>query len=197
MSKKTKSKAPVAMPLRGRGRKEEVVAMLSEKAERAKGLIFTNYQGMTHQQMESLKKAVKKAQAEYVVTKNTLLKRSLEKLSTFNSQLSTSPAGGSTFQQPTATLFLYDDIIDPLKHLAKTIKELTLPVIKFGFLQGKILSADEIVRLSSLPPLLVLRAQLLGQMKMPIAGLHRALRWNLQSLVVALNAIVQKKQSAS
>ena len=197
MSKKARSKAPVAMPKLGKKGKEEVVAVLSEKAAKAKGLVFTNYQGLTHKQMESLKKAVKTAQAEYIVTKNTLLIRALKKLSTFNFQL-------STFQQPTATLFLYDDIIEPLKHVAKIIKELTLPHIKFGFLSREagfgsaregwqMLSESDILKLASLPPLPVLHAQLLGQMKGPIVGLHRALRWNLQSLVMTLSAIQKKK----
>ncbi|MBI2034128.1 MAG: 50S ribosomal protein L10 [Candidatus Levybacteria bacterium] len=196
MSKKARSKAPVAKPLRGRKRKEEVVAMLSEKAAKAKGLVFTNYQGLTHQQMESLKKAVRTGQAEYIVTKNTLLKRSLEKLSTLLAEQDPASRDNllSTFQQPTATLFLYEDIIEPLKQVAKTIKELTLPHIKFGFIEGRVLTADEVVKLASLPPVPVLRAKLLGQMMSPITGLHRALNWNIQKLVMTLNAIAQKKQ---
>ena len=190
MSKKTKSKAPVAKPLRGKGRKEEIVAKLSEKATRAKGLVFTNYQGLTHQQMESLKRAVAKAQAEYVVTKNRLLLRALSSLSLADEEK-------NKLQQPTATLFMYDDIVEPLKHLAKIIKELTLPHIKFGFLEGKTFSAEQIVRLSSLPPIPVLRAQLLGQMQGPIVGLHWALNWNLQKLVITLQAISDKKKATS
>lgn len=201
MSKKARSKAPVAKPLRGRKRKEEVIAKLSEKAARAKGLVFTNYQGLTHQQMESLKRAVSKAQAEYVVTKNTLLLRAL-------SSLPLTDEDKNKFQQPTATLFLYDDLIEPLKYVAKTIKELTLPHIKFGFLSAKggsasdregwqILSEVDILKLSSLPPLPVLRAQLLGQLQSPIAGLHRALNWNMQKFVMTLQAISDKKKATS
>lgn len=201
MSKKAGSKAPVAMPKRGRKRKEEIVAMLSEKAAKAKGLVFTNYQGLTHQQMESLKKAVSKAKAEYVVTKNRLLLRALSSLQLTDEEK-------NKFQQPTATLFLYDDIIEPLKHVAKTIKELTLPHIKFGFLSREagsgsaregwqILSEVDILKLSSLPPLPVLRAQLLGQLQSPIAGLHRALNWNMQKFVMTLQAISDKKKATS
>ncbi len=69
------------------------------------------------------------------------------------------------------------------------IKELHLPTIKFGYLDGRSLSDKEVIRLSALPAKPVLQAQLLGQMMSPIQGLHRALSWNMQGLVMALSAI--------
>ena len=76
------------------------------------------------------------------------------------------------------------------------VKELNLPTIKFGFLDGKTLSGTEVVKLSTLPTKPVLQAQLLGQMLSPIQGLHRALSWNMQSLVMTLNAISNKKSAS-
>jgi large subunit ribosomal protein L10 len=169
-----------------RQKKEKLVAELTEKTEKAKGIVFTNYQGLTHHQLEALKRAMKKAEAEFVATKNTLLLRALDGKITTDEQK-------SKFQQPTATLFIYNDIVEPLKALAKTIKELKLPVIKFGLLEGKTLTDAEVMKLATLPPLPVLQAQLLGQMKAPISGLHRALNWNLQKLVLTLNAVKEKK----
>jgi large subunit ribosomal protein L10 len=171
---------------KNRLKKVAIVEELEEKVGKAKGMIFTNYQGLTHHQLEALKRAVKKLEAEYVAAKNSLILRALEGKVDVESEK-------EKFTQPTATLFLYNDIIEPLKHLAKTIKELKLPVIKFGIIEGKIITDKEVVKLSTLPPIEILRAQLLGQMQSPISGLHRALRWNLQSLVMTLNAIKEKK----
>ena len=167
--------------------KKVVVAEFSEKTQKAKGMVFTNYQGLTHQQIEGLKKEAKKLDAEYVITKNRLLIRSLP-------ENTLSDEDKAKLQQPTATLFLYGDPIDPLKALAKMLKELSLPTIKFGYLDGTVLSDKDVVKLSSLPTKPVLQAQLLGQMLSPIQGLHRALSWNMQSLVMTLNAIASKKQ---
>lgn len=169
-----------------RQKKEKLIAEYTERVDKAKGIVFTNYQGLTHQQIEGIKKAAKKLEAEYVTTKNSLLLRSLEgKVDTTNEK--------EKFTQPTATLFMYNDIIEPLKHLTKTIKELKLPVIKFGVLEGKVITNKQVTQLAALPALPVLRAQLLGQMQSPISGLHRALNWNLQQLVLTLNAIKEKK----
>ena len=60
-----------------RQKKEAIVAEVTAKVQKAKGFVFTNYQGLTHQQLEAIKRAMRKLDAEYVATKNTLLKRSL------------------------------------------------------------------------------------------------------------------------
>lgn len=169
-----------------RQKKETIVAELLQKTEKAKGMVFTNYQGLTHQQIENLKKALKSSDAEMVIAKNTLLLRTLKDKISENSEK-------EQFVNPTAVLFLYNDIVEPLKHLAKTIKEFKLPAIKFGILEGKILNDKDVLRVSTLAPLPVLRAQLLGNMKGPISGLHRALNWNLQKFVMTLKAIEEKK----
>ncbi len=168
------------------GRKEEVLKELSEKVRRANAFVFVNYQGLTHHQLESLKKASKKLEADFVAVKNTLMIRAL-------SEYNLSEEDKKQFEQPTATLFIYGDIVEPLKNLAKTSKELGLPTVKFGLLDKKAISADQVLRLATLPPLPQMRAQLLGMMKSPIQGLHRALTWNLQSLVMTLNAIAKQK----
>lgn len=171
---------------KNRQKKETIVAEVAEKVEKAKGMVFTNYQGLTHQQLEQFKRALKKVEAEYVATKNTLLMISLkDKIDT--------EANKDKFTQPTATLFIYNDIVDPLKQLARMFKDFKLPIVKFGIIEGKLVTDTEVARLATLPPLPVLRAQLLGQIQAPISGLHRALNWNLQSLVMTLNAIKEKK----
>ena len=168
-----------------RKKKEGIITELSQKVDKAKSIVFTNYQGLTHQQIERVKKTAKKLEAEYVTTKNTLLQRALEskKLKIENEDL----------KEPTATLFIYNDIVAPLKELAAIIKELKLPKIKFGILEGKIITEKEVNKIATLPPLPILQAQLLGQMKAPISGLHRALNWNIQKLVLTLDAIKTKK----
>lgn len=170
-----------------RQKKEALIAELLEKVQKSKGIVFTNYQGLTHQQLEGIKRAMKKMEGEYVAAKNTLLLIALK--DKFDTK-----AEKDKFTQPTAALFLYNDIVEPLKHLTKTIKDLKLPVIKFGLIEGNVVTDKQVEKVATLPPLPVLQAQLLGQMNAPISGLHRALNWNLQQLVLTLNAIKEKKQ---
>lgn len=167
-------------------KKEAIVAEVTARVQKAKGMVFTNYEGLTHQQLESIKKAAKKMDAEYVAAKNTLFLRSL-------TENNLSDEAKNHFQKPTATLFMYGDPVEPLKMLSKTIKDLKLPVIKFGLVDGKEITEKDVMKLATLPPIDVLRAQLLGQMMSPVQGLHRALSWNIQKFVMTLNAIKNKK----
>ena len=194
MSKKIAINLHQAKPHLGRGRKEAIVKELSEKVGKAKGMVFANYQGLTHHQLEGLKRAVKKLDAEFVATKNTLLKRALGTLD----------IPDTLMQGPTATLFTYADFIEPIKALAKLIKQTKLPEIKFGFLSRgagsgsardgwETLTEADILKLSILPTLPQLRAQLVWTLNSPIQGLHRALNWNLVKLAMTLKAIETKK----
>ncbi len=170
---------------KNREKKQNIVSELSDKVSRSKALVFADYKGMTHKQLEDLKKSLKKAEAEMVVAKNTLVKRSLEN-SVFKVQ-------NAELNGPTITLFAYNDVIAPLRELAKSIKNLKLPVIKFGILDNQVLTGDQVLRLSTLPSREVLIAQVVAGFKSPIFGLHRTLSWNLQKLVITLKAIESKK----
>lgn len=187
MAKKAVSMKYQAKAQKGKARKEGIVAEIAEHVNKAKGMIFTNYQGLTHLQLEAIKRAVKKLEANYVATKNTLLLRSL---SSFN----LSDEDKKLFEQPTATLFTFGDPIEPIKVLAKTIKELKLPLIKFGILDGKTITGKQVERLATLPALPILRGQLVGTLNSPIQNLHRALSWNMTMFVMTLKAVESKKQ---
>jgi len=175
-----------------RQKKAGVIAEISEKIGKSKAMVFTNYTGLTHKQLEEFKKEIKKSEAEFAVTKNTLLKRSLTeaKLETGDEKnFDSTPIESG----PTGTMFLYGDVVTPLKSLAKMIKDFEKPVVKFGIFDGKMVSAEGVIKLSTLPSREVLLTQLVTTMKSPIQGLYHSLSWNLQKFVMTLNAISQKK----
>lgn len=166
---------------KNREKKVGVIAELTDKANKAKAIVFTGYQGMTHIQIEQLKKGLKNLNAEIIIAKNSLLSIAIKL------DKSQELVGA------TATLFAYDDVVGPIKEIAKIIKTLKMPTIKFGILEGRMLAEADVMRLSTLPTRDVLIAQLVGGMKSPIYGLHRALNWNIQKLVMTLKAIEGKK----
>lgn len=178
---------------KSRQKKEALVSELSEKTQKARALVFTNYQGLTHKQLEELKKALKGVNAELVVAKNTLLKLALDK----NQKSSIRQAQDKNQKElegPTAAVFVYEDIMGPLKEIAKTIKQFSLPTLKFGILEGLVLTGDELLKLAALPSKEILLAQVVYGLKSPIFGLHRALSWNLQKLAMTLKAIENSKK---
>ena len=190
-NKKVSPPASQARALRAsknRQKKEALVAELSQKVVKAKALVFTNYQGLTHKQLEELKKAIKKVDAEFVIAKNSLLNLALKDKSPKTSD--------QKLEGPTATVFVYSDIMEPLKELAKSIKQFNLPTLKFGIQEGLVLTGDQLLKLATLPSKEFLLAQVVYTLKSPIFGLHRALSWNLSRLILTLKDIELKKKPA-
>ena len=175
-----------------RQKKMDIVTKLNEKLANVKAIVFTNYQGLTHKQIEGLKKTIKPLKADFIVAKNSLLKRALDE-----NKIKIDPAVGGEKQLdgPTGTLLIYDDISGPLKALAKLIKELGIPSVKFGIMDSQNLTGEQILKISTLPSREILLAQIARGLKSPIFGLHRALSWNLQKLVMTLKAVETKKNS--
>jgi large subunit ribosomal protein L10 len=173
-----------------RQKKIEIVAGLNEKIGRSKAIIFTNFEKVTHKQLETLKRAIKPMEAEYVVAKNSLVLRALE-------ENKIKLEGENLLEGPTGTLLLYGDVVSPLKQLAKTIKELGLLNVKLGIMENKFLTGEQVLKISTLPTRDVLLAQVAAGLKSPISGLHRALNWNLQKFVMTLAAVAKAKPAVA
>lgn len=161
--------------------KIKIVEELKEKLAKAKSLVLTDYRGLTHQQLEQIKKGLKTVGAEFLVTKNTLLKISLT--GNIPTKLNDFLTG------PTAVLLSYEDEIAPLSPLSKFIKNFGLPKIKIGIIGDKDYTAEEILKLAALPSKEILQATLVTRLKSPIYGLHYALNYNLTKLAFVLKNI--------
>ncbi|MBI2421164.1 MAG: 50S ribosomal protein L10 [Candidatus Levybacteria bacterium] len=175
----------------GRGRKEEIVEEILANLNEASGIVLTDYKGLTHRQLEGLKKELKSVNSSFTITKNTLLKLALEnsKFKSQNSKLDES------LENPTATLFIKGDSIEALKKLAKVIKELGLPKVKIGIVDGQALDAAGIIQLSQLPTREVLLGQFLGMLNSPISGLVIVLNANITKFVMTLKAVEKTKSN--
>ncbi|MBI2600971.1 50S ribosomal protein L10 [Candidatus Daviesbacteria bacterium] len=179
-----------------RAQKIESVTKLQEKLTRAKALVFADYKGMTMKQLSDLRNKLREQNAEFNITKNTLLQRSIEncKLKISGASLSKDRSvENSLLDGPTATLFAYDDEITPIKILVKTFKDNELGKVLGGFLGSDALSASKVTQLSSLPGKNELRGQVVGVLAAPLKGIVGVLQGNLRNLVYALSEIQKKK----
>jgi len=176
----------------GRERKENLVAEIVEKLDNATGLVFTEYKGITHQQLESLRKELKSADASLLIAKNSLMKISMSKSQKFADHKDNESLAGSA-----ATLFIGNDTIEPLKKLQKSIKDTGLPTIKFGILEGQLLDEAGVIKLASLPTREVLLAQFVGMLNAPIQGFVTGLNAIPQKFVMTLDAIAKIKPAGA
>ena len=165
-------------------KKINTVNELTEKIQKSRSIIFADYTGIKHKQLETLRKNLKKTGSEFTVTKNKLLERALS---------DTAKSVAPYLKENTGTLFNYDDEIGGLKELLKFLKLTALGKTKGGLLGSTALTGEDILRLSGLPGKQELLGQLAGQLMAPLSGLHHALSWNINRLVWGLNAIKAKK----
>ena len=167
--------------------KEQIVSHLSNKFKQATFAVLTDYRGLTVEKITQLRNELRSVSSEYKVVKNTLLKRASRE--TAFEQLN------HHFVGPTAILIGYDDPIAPSKILAKFLKEYSELNIKAGFLQGKVLSAEEIKDLSTLPGRKELLSKVVSLFISPQMRLLNILNNILLRFIRVLLAIEKSKKS--
>ena len=155
--------------------KQAIVAQLTEKIQKAQAGVIVDYKGITVEEDTALRKDCRESGIDYAVVKNTLLRfafnntglNDLDDLLNGTTSLATS-AG---------------DPIAPMRVVNKYAKQLNGKFnIKGGFMDGKVLSLDEIMALAELPSKDVLQAQALGMMLAPIT-----------SFAIVIKAICEQK----
>lgn len=180
---------PSTEPRAGHARKGAVVASIVQELGRSQAFFLTDFRGLDVATMTRLRRRVKESQAAYKVAKNTLIKRAL-------AQAGLDGGLDPLLQGPTGLCFAYGDPVVVARLLNEMARETRLLSIKGGWLQGRVLSPQDVEALAQLPPREVLLAQVLGTLQAPISGLAGALGGILRKLVVALDQIRQKKEGA-
>jgi large subunit ribosomal protein L10 len=163
--------------------KVAVVAELTERFKGSSGAVLTEYRGLTVAQLAELRKTLG-GNATFAVVKNTLTKIAVTEAG-FEQQLSSLLSG------PSAVAFVDGDVVEAAKGLRDFAKANPLLVIKGGVLDGKAISATEIIKLADLEPREVLLAKLAGAMKASLAGAaatFNALPVQMAQLAEALRA---------
>jgi large subunit ribosomal protein L10 len=166
--------------------KERIVDQLAADLGSAETLIVTDYRGLTNKQLEALRDELLKHGARFRIVKNTLTRRAAEQ------------AGAEALlvmlEGPTAIAFI-ESAGDPAavaKALAATAKETNVLTLRGGILEGKALSGDEVDRLATLPPLDVLRGQLVGAIVAPLTQLLALVSAPLRDLHGLIDARIKQ-----
>ncbi|UOO37018.1 50S ribosomal protein L10 [Oscillospiraceae bacterium CM] len=167
--------------------KKAVVEALTEKLKGAAG-VLVDYSGITVSEDTEMRRAMRNANVDYAVVKNTLTRFAAKNVG-FD--------GLDPFLNGTTALAVSaDDPVAPAKILSEYAGKPNSKIsIKAGFVNGKLISAAEVTALAELPPKEVLVAQVLGTMIAPVSGLATVLNANIRGLAVALQAIADQKSA--
>ena len=160
--------------------------MLRDKFSRAKGVIFTNYKGLTVAEMMQMRRILKEAEIEYKVVKNTLARIAAEQTPV--------EVARDEFVGPVGLAIGYDDPVLVAKKVLEYKKEKEDFEIRCGVIEGRLMDLEGIKAVSKLPSREVQLAMLAGAMKAPAQKMASVLQATIRKLAYALNALKEKKE---
>lgn len=166
--------------------KESITTLLAENIKKAKAAVFANFQGLTVADFEQLRHNCRQENVGVVAIKKTLAKRALTDAGLADVDTK-SFAGGIAF------FMGYDDEVAPAKLVSKFAKDHEIVAVYGGILEGKLITADAVKNLASLPSKDELLAKLVGSINAPVSGFVNVLSGNLRGLVSVLNNIKEAK----
>ena len=168
--------------------KKAQVAEIIEALKGATTGVLVDYRGLTVEEDTKLRNDLRAAGVKYFVVKNTLLRLAAKE--TGLDELD------SILHGPTA-LAISEDAVAPAKVIADFAKENEKFEIKSGFMDGKVLSLDEITKLAKTPNKETLIAKMMGSLNSPISGLARLLSTIAEGGVEIQDLIAKKAAEAA
>jgi large subunit ribosomal protein L10 len=171
--------------------KEKIVATLGDLALSSKGAILTDYRGLTVAEVSKLRRRLRDSNAEYHIVKNTLFKRAL------GGELS--PELEKLLTGPTAIVFAKGDLVAPAKAILDFIRETRKPevVVKGGYIDGKVLTLEQVQAISKLPSREELMGQLVGCLNGPATSLVGTMNAVISELVRTIQAVGEQQAGAA
>ncbi|MCC7358438.1 MAG: 50S ribosomal protein L10 [Anaerolineales bacterium] len=170
-------------------RKEELLQEYAALINKSEGLILVEYRGLTMKGMDPLRLKVREAAGELHVVKNTLARKALTAAGR--------AAPEELFSASTAVGFAFSDLPGVAKALTSYAKDNEFVKVKGALLGGRVLTPKEVEALAELPPLPVVRAQLLGLLAAPATRLTSAIAGGVRQVVNVVKAYADKDAAAA
>ncbi|MHB9649632.1 50S ribosomal protein L10 [Weissella paramesenteroides] len=148
--------------------KAQQVAEVADKFKNATSAVVADVRGLTVEESNKLRAELRGEGVELRVIKNKVLTRAAEAadLSELN----------DLFAGPSAVAFSTDDAIAPARVLKKYADDIDALEIKGGYIDGNIVSIDEINKYASLPDRDGLLSMLLSTLQAPVRNFVYAVK---------------------
>jgi large subunit ribosomal protein L10 len=167
-----------------REKKEELVASYVEQINNSDAIIVTDYRGLSVPEIQDLRAKIRDAEGSFLVVKNTLALRALEEAGL--------PVVDDLFSGPVGLGFCAHNVPGVAKAITDFAKEKEILKVKGGLMGSTIIGEADVKSLASLPPMDVLRAQLLGLIATPASQLVGVVAGGVRQVVNVVNAYADK-----
>ena len=172
-----------------RQKKEQVLAQYQEWINNSQAVVLVEYTGIKMASLDVIRAKLRETGGEFHVVKNTFARK------IFEANGMTVPAG--YLKKSTAVAFAFTDAAATTKALTDATVKMEAIKLKGGFLGKQALSAAQVKSLAELPPLPVVRAQLLGTLQAPASKLVHTIAEPARSLASVFRAYSDQAQAAA
>jgi large subunit ribosomal protein L10 len=170
-------------------RKDEVLSQYADWMKRSQAVILVEYTGVRMKDLDNIRSKIRESGGEFHIVKNTLARRAFTDLGIqFPSDY---------LVKSTAVSFAFTDPASTAKALTDATKGSEFVKVKGGFMSGQTLNAAQVKALADMPPLPVVRAQLLGVLQAPAGKLVRTIAEPARGLAAVLKAFSEKTSEAN
>jgi len=169
-------------------KKKEIIEEIAKKLEKSQGVYFSNFKGMSAEQVNEMRRMFDKENVEYKVYKNTYISFALKDSDIFEKLK-------DVFIGNTSIAFSYDDPVAPARVIKDFMKKYKLPKPKAAIVEGKFFDAKGVEEIAKLPSKDVLLSQVVAGIQAPISGFVFTLNGILSDFVYTLQAIKEKKDN--
>ena len=168
--------------------KTKAIGALKETLGSAKDFIFTDYRGLTVEQITELRRQLRTKEVEYKVVKNNFARIAFQQLS--------APDVSAYLAGPTAVAITPRDPNEVAKILYDFLKEVPALQVKGALISDTVYNAAQTEAFSKLPGRLELISMLMSVMNAPARNLAAALNDIPSRLVRTIKAVADKKGGA-
>ena len=169
-----------------RSEKEQIIADVSDRVGRANGMFFTDFVGLTVEEVTELRRDFHKSGIDYQVIKNTLIQKALEQAGGYDKVF-------SALVGPTAVAFAYEDAAVPAKIIHKFSQKHKKLSLKACLLEKQYYDGSKLEELAKMPSRPEVVAGILGCIQSPLAGVPMVINAVMRDLVSVISEIEKKK----
>lgn len=159
---------------------------LKRRLEGSQEVFLLNYHKLKSAEMAQLRKNLKSAGADVLVTKNTFMRRVFQEVKK-PGEIALMVDG------PTALVFVKHDPVATSKVLMNFAKEHKALQVRGGFLADRVITADDIKFISKLFSKQAVYQQMATALNTPVSKLASALNQIVAKLAYAVKAVADKK----
>lgn len=168
-------------------RRQELLAQYEIEISNSRAMIITEFSGLNTTELGKLRTNVREAQGSFAVVKLTLLRLALQRAGM--------PIPEDQLSGPVAIGFCHQEVPAVAKALKDFGEDREQFVVKGGIMGNRVLSVADVEAIADLPPLDVIRAQLMGIISAPARNVASVVASGVRQVINVFNAYATSEEA--